>query len=152
MDGHRIPTLVVAALLFVVPGAPRAEPRLGPSRLQAMLDDSGPTARATGRAIFDVHFAGLCWTPEALPFDRVCNHVPLEQRDDPSPWPDVFVALKGADIVAVIVPEAAWVPRTWRCRALPELEGPRMCTAPGIRRATRNDWAWRWSRLPRSAG
>lgn len=30
MDGHRIVALVVATLLLVPPGAPRAEPRLGP--------------------------------------------------------------------------------------------------------------------------
>lgn len=152
MDGHRIRTLLMATLLLVAPGAPGAEPRLGPSRLQAMLDDSGPAARAAGRAIFDAHFAGLCWAPEALPFDRLCNHVPPERRDDPSPWPDVFIALEGADVVAVIVPDAAWVPRSWRCRTLPEIEGPRMCTAPGVARATRDDWARRWSRFLRSAG
>lgn len=99
-----------------------------------MLDDSGPTARATRRVIFDMHFAGLCWTPEAMPFDLLCNHIPREQRDDPSPWPDVFLALKGMDIVAVIVSDAAWVPRTWRCWTRPDVAGPRMCTAPGVER------------------
>lgn len=151
MDGPHPLALLLAALLLA-PGAARAEPRLGPARLQAMLGDSGPAARAAGRAIFDLHFAGLCWTPEALPFDRVCHHIPLEQRDDPSPRPDVFVALEGAGIVAAIVPDATWVPRAWRCRTVPDFEGPRLCTAPGVPRATRDDWAWRWSRVLRSAG
>lgn len=160
MDGRSLPTLLAAVLLLAAPLAlateplaPAAEPRLGPSRLQAMLASPGVAAGSTARGIFDVHFAGLCWTPEIVPFERLCNHIPIDERDDPSPWPDVFVALQGPRIVAVIVPGTHWVPPDWQCRALlPDFEGPRLCTAPGVSRATRNDRAWRWNRLLRSAG
>lgn len=152
MDGRSIPTLLAGVLLLAAPLAQAAEPRLGPSRLQAMLASPGLAAGSTARGIFDMHFAQLCWTPEIVPFERLCNHIPIDERDEPWSWPDVFLAFQGSRIVAVIVPDAHWVPRDWRCRALPDFEGPRLCTAPGISRAVRNDWAWRWNRLLRSAG
>jgi hypothetical protein len=150
MDGIRswLATLVALTAL----AAPAAEPRLDAGRMRMPLTAPRPLAQPPGRAMFDMHFAESCIAVAELPFQRTCTHVPLDDRDDPSPWPDVFVALEGERIVAAIVPGASWVPRTWACMRLPHFRGPRLCTPPDVMRATRHEWAQRWSTVLRSAG
>jgi hypothetical protein len=139
-------------MLAVAASAHGAEPRLDAARMRTLLTPARPLGDASGRAVFDVHFAGTCIAVEDLPFEHTCSHVPLEDRDDPSPWPDAFIALEDDRIVATIVADARWVPRSWRCVRLPHFRGPKLCTPPDVDRAVRSGWADRWSTVLRSAG
>lgn len=150
MDGIR--AIASATLILVGFAAHSAEPRLTDARLRSMLEPTDALATPGSRAIFESHFADSCIAVDALPFDRTCNHVPLEEREDPSPWPDVFVALRGSRIVAVLVTHPARVPRAWECTPLPAHDRNVLCTPPDVTGWTRRRWAARWSRVLRSAG
>lgn len=151
MDGVRIRRLLPALLALATLPAHAAEPRLTDERLRAMLAPSHALATSGSAAIFETHFAESCIAVAGLPFDLTCNHVPVEERDDPSPWPDVFVGLRGDRIVAALVMDTRRVPRSWACSRLPDLGG-HLCAPRDIPAAVRRDWAERWSTVLRSAG
>lgn len=150
MDGLRY--LAAAALALGFTGVRAAEPELTPARLQAMLAGDRSLSTTTQRQAFDAHFADSCMAADGLPFDRTCNHVPPEDRDDPSPWPNVFLTLRGERAVAVLVEGVDWAPDSWTCTALPAFDGPLLCTPADVGARTRRRWARRWSTLLRSAG
>lgn len=148
---HALHGLSWALLLLAAPASGAAGP-LTAARLQALLAAPHTFATQAGKAAFDAHFADSCMAVEGLPFDSTCTHVPLADRDDPSPWPDVFLGLRGHRIVAAIVVDARWAPRSWRCTRLPGFDGPRLCTPPDVPPPVRRDWARRWSTVLRAAG
>ena len=144
--------LWATGLLAVLPCVCVAGPGLSPERMRSALEAGASLKAPATAAVYRQFFEPLCWTSEALPFDRLCNHVPPEEEDRPSPWPNAFIGLRGERIVAVVVLDARWVPRDWSCSPLPGFEGPRMCTPRGTPARTHRDWARRWGALLSSAG
>ena len=144
-------TACLALGLAITAGRATAAP-LTPAQLRAALGSSSRLDVPAVAMLFDRHFRESCVDPDGLPFDLVCNYVPPEHEDDPSPWPDVFLGVKDGRIVALLQASLGWAPADWTCSPLPGLDGATICTPPDIARRTHRDWARRWSTVLRAAG
>ena len=148
-NGFRI---ACVALALALTAAPASAAPLSSAQLRAALASSSRLDEPAVAMLFDRHFRESCLDPDGLPFDLVCNYVPPEHEDDPSPWPDVLLGVQGGRIVALLQVNVGWAPASWTCSPLPGLDGASFCTPPDIVRRTHRDWARRWSEVLRAAG
>lgn len=149
--------------------APAAAPASNPSPtsappMTAKLAASDPTAQlvnlgAAGaldltredvRAYVDATFGPGCDRIDGLPFDRVCQHYGADS-DDPSPWPDLMLGIRGERIVAAVVTSPAQQLGGWRCDAVPGFDAIRACVAPGVNDADREAWLTQWAAFFKTA-
>jgi hypothetical protein len=94
----------------------------------------------------DRYFPGGCEPDERFSVERICQSALDQESQDPSPWPQMLLAIDGERVVSAVLtdPNAA-LAAPWACETVREFEPVRLCFLSGADPADRARWSKEWA-------